>query len=509
MNFYWVILKVLIVAVAFFPRELEAVTYSPDREVVVCFVVKKSGRSYFYSEGEVYQAGGTLLGRTKTGCIVLPKDSSKKVTLRFYPDETKKHGQFFQYQGVTLNGNKNFHLTAKQHRDFNKLVSGGDLNSFRICFIKSRTANSFVYYDSGKVYSDDDLIGEVKEGCLDVSKNICRNRTTLKFYPDKLTRFNTSFTYRNANTCRDGDYKIGSKNYANYVKFATAVPYVENVDIKNEYFKNLARELTKDCPDQDRNCLIFKAYRYVVKNLRYIHDRVGIGQEDQIISPLNTIKRGGGDCEDLTGVLNSILSALNVPNYVVLTHRHAYSLACGIDAEKMNALIINGLVKESVTEKKVTLKGQSVVWYSTSFNNRLDKSTVLNLTSDSPIDFYFVPNTRDYRNLYNNRPIALVNDCFAKNTKSIAGKRCATTNKDIHLMFYNPLKKPAKVNFRAVTKYYAFSGDRPKLSLITHKNEKCILLEATLDDSGYPGFANQRGRENLAINPKSWEWFIF
>ena len=491
------------------PQGLKAITYDPAKEIVICFAVKKSGRSYFYSEGLVYAKNGDLLGKTKNGCLVLKKVPNKQTALRFYPNETKKHKQFFQYEKVNLGRNQDFYLSAKQYSDFAKLVAGGNLNAHRICFIKSRNRGRLVYYDSGKVYSDDELIGELKEGCLDVAKSICKNKTTLKFYPDKLTYFKTSLTYQNANTCRDSDYRISSKDYVNFVKFSTAVPYVENVEVESKYFKGLAQKLTEDCSPQDKTCLIFKAYRYVVKNLRYIHDKIGINNQDQIITPINTIRRGGGDCEDLTGVLNSILSALDVLNYVVLTDRHAYSLACGVDVKKMNDLIVNGLIKESVTEKRVNVKGQSVVWYSTTFYNTLKKDTSISLESSSPIDFYFVPNTRDYRNLYKNQPIALVDNCFVKKTKLVKNKRCETTNRSIHLMFYNPSKNAARLMFKAVTKYYGFTGNQPKLSIVNHKDKKCILLEATLDDSGYPGFTNQKGRRNLAINPRNWNWFIF
>ena len=58
---------------------------------------------------------------------------------------------------------------------------------------------------------------------------------------------------------------------------------------------------------------------------------------------------GGGDCEDLTILLNSYLENLGIETYLVLTDNHAYTLACDIDPKKLK---FGSKIDSTQTEKK-------------------------------------------------------------------------------------------------------------------------------------------------------------
>ncbi len=480
------------------PFELySAVRYNPQIETVQCFTIKKNSREYFFSDGRVYEQN-KLLGRTTNGCIVTKK-APRKISLRFYPDKKRSKKDFYTFE-VSLSKNNSLYLNTQEPE---------------ICFLGREGGRSVYYeiYATGKIYSNGKLLGVADKGCAIYSSKFCEpsRRKTIEYHPDRLTRFNSFFTFRNVDLCQDNSLYINIRDHQKYSYFATSVPYVENVDLKSSYFQILAKRLTKDCNANDRSCQVFAIYRYVVKNFRYIHDTIGITGEDQIIPPLETIKRGGGDCEDLTGVLNSLLSALKVENYVVITSSHAYSLACGINPQQMSELVKQGLLKEHKINKTLTLRGNSYQTSRMKVPNRLRKESIINFTSNSPIDFYLMADISQARNIFNNRPITVVDNCLVKQSTRVKDKKCISNNnsREVNFFFYNPLKKTIKVKVNIVTSYYGFTGASPKLNSLKHQGKDCLLLEATLDDNGYPGFANQKGRKNLAVNPQNWQWFIF
>src|SRR3989344_8239121 len=77
------------------------------------------------------------------------------------------------------------------------------------------------------------------------------------------------------------------------------------MDYNNYKLKEIAESITNDCPLQDKECKISKIFNYVTNNFKYIDDPDSLNGMKSVFSPYETIKREGGDCEDLSILNNS------------------------------------------------------------------------------------------------------------------------------------------------------------------------------------------------------------
>ena len=122
--------------------------------------------------------------------------------------------------------------------------------------------------------------------------------------------------------------------------------YVNPIVPSNIDFRERAAQAAKDCPSGDKTCHIHEVYRYVVENYKYFAD-----PKDQIVqAPNATVAVGGGDCEDLTILLNTLLENLGIETYVVLTDTHAYSLACDVDPARLSTYAKEALLAQTAKD---------------------------------------------------------------------------------------------------------------------------------------------------------------
>ena len=111
-----------------------------------------------------------------------------------------------------------------------------------------------------------------------------------------------------------------------------AKPYLSPIKTEDIGFRIEAANISKNCTSGDKTCQVHEVYRHVVENYNYYADP---RRDEFVQSPNTTIQVGGGDCEDLTILLNTYLENIGVETYVVLTDTHAYSLACGVDTDEL------------------------------------------------------------------------------------------------------------------------------------------------------------------------------
>lgn len=80
----------------------------------------------------------------------------------------------------------------------------------------------------------------------------------------------------------------------------------------------LAQEIRSKLGEQDSlTARLREAYNYVTANVKYVVDMKAFGYEEVWQKPTSTLKRGVGDCEDLSFLLCSLLLALGVQARVV------------------------------------------------------------------------------------------------------------------------------------------------------------------------------------------------
>jgi len=105
-----------------------------------------------------------------------------------------------------------------------------------------------------------------------------------------------------------------------------------------------AASIVGECPSGDRECQVNKIYRYVVENFDYYSDP---RSREFIQSPSETMNIKGGDCEDLTILLMSLLENIGIKTYLVLTEDHAYCLACDIDTEDLWQYVEESIISQA------------------------------------------------------------------------------------------------------------------------------------------------------------------
>jgi transglutaminase-like putative cysteine protease len=123
-----------------------------------------------------------------------------------------------------------------------------------------------------------------------------------------------------------------------------AEPYISKIVFDDITLRTQAASIVRECPSGDKECQVNKLYRYVVENYDYYSDP---RSREFIQSPSETMNIKGGDCEDLTILLTSLLENLGIKTYLVLTENHASCLACGVDTEDLWQYIQESIVTQA------------------------------------------------------------------------------------------------------------------------------------------------------------------
>jgi len=114
--------------------------------------------------------------------------------------------------------------------------------------------------------------------------------------------------------------------------------YFDKILFEDIQLRKYAVSIVENCSSGDRECQTIEIYSYVVKHYKYYDDP---RFRDFIQSTEETIQLEGGDCEDLTILLNSLLENIGIKTYMVVTENHVYSLACNLNKQKLSNEILD------------------------------------------------------------------------------------------------------------------------------------------------------------------------
>lgn len=228
-----------------------------------------------------------------------------------------------------------------------------------------------------------------------------------------------------------------------------AEPYISKIVFEDMNTRSKAGSIASGCPSGDKECQVNSIYRYVIENYNYYSDP---RSREFIQSPSETISVKGGDCEDLTILLNSLLENLGIKTYVVLTEDHAYSLACGVNTDDLWQYIQQDIVNQFskdmgktenykvvvengnlflVDEKKETfvLNAGYNYYYGgdgSKFTSPIDFMNIkYDVASSQPLTIYVVPTKNDFELLSKGDTFTHYPSCEKQNVelmiKSIVG----------------------------------------------------------------------------------------
>ena len=113
------------------------------------------------------------------------------------------------------------------------------------------------------------------------------------------------------------------EDVANLLIAGNYMGYLNKIDYRNEQINQLAVRIVHDSGDDDwlKTKLILE---FVSNDIKYISDPDD-GYE-YAKSPIDTLLSGGGDCEDQTLLLCSMLESVGVPVYMAFSDAHVFAL---------------------------------------------------------------------------------------------------------------------------------------------------------------------------------------
>jgi hypothetical protein len=206
-------------------------------------------------------------------------------------------------------------------------------------------------------------------------------------------------------------------------------PYITPIDTENATLRAMAVSIVNGGPNGDKEYQVNKAYRYVVEQYSYYSDP---RSRDYIQPPYETIAIRGGDCEDLSILLCTLLENLGIRTYLVLTDNHAYCLASDVDANKLKGYAQQSLLEQMADDyntknggksmiaeegklyrltdehESATIRGGYVMYFGGNGSQLDDPIRSVDweyeVESSAPLAVYLVPSSSDYEAICQNRP---------------------------------------------------------------------------------------------------------
>lgn len=292
-----------------------------------------------------------------------------------------------------------------------------------------------------------------------------------------------------------------------------ANPYLAQIDVDDDSLRQYALLIIKDCPTDDIACQVHTIYRHVVENYPYIADPEG---EEIIQSAHETIARKGGDCEDLSILLISLLQNIGITSYLVLTDTHAYALAFDIDSHSLWPYIEESLIKqvEKDNEEKInqffsdTISlNRKTTWYYGGEGNNLSKSFEsltfsFMISSTKPIDLYVVPSINDFYAFTNKTSFRHVSNCKQLQQMSFTGNCKLETYGGIILNNDGIQSTSISIEIEQYLKPSFYSMFENKtISTYVIQDRKSVVLDPTAGKYGYPGYEANMTGEKIAFDP--------
>lgn len=313
-----------------------------------------------------------------------------------------------------------------------------------------------------------------------------------------------------------------------------AEPYMEKIVYDDIELRSLAASVTKGCPSGDKECQLNKIYHYVVDNYDYYSDpRSG----EFIQSPADTLKVKGGDCEDLTILMISLLENLGFKTYLVSTDNHAYALACGVDIDGLwgyieqsifetfpPEIVKDGGYELEVKSGKLFLKKSMKqtmaleprgVWFYGGGDWPISEylNIEYSISSSEPVGIYFVPSYDAYSNMADGESFNQYPSCEKEGIYKVSDS-CDYMGPEGGIILRNADYINRAVLDMELVLYHTYStkgifSDETISEAISYyklNGEQCVVLEATAGKYGFPGYASTTGKK-IAIDPLTKEHY--
>lgn len=255
--------------------------------------------------------------------------------------------------------------------------------------------------------------------------------------------------------------------------------YMNKVEKHDPYIRSLAIDLTKECSGAGfpNECAVEKLYSYVQGDMRYIGDPIA---DELILEPFQTINSGGGDCEDLSILLVSLLNNIGIKSYLVLVPNHMYALACGINENYFQKF----LTKKIINSERIMQDKQYIVF---DLSKLTDKNINLKITAVKGVDVFQFATLRDIDMYHQNKNHVFFEHC--------SGKDVYEFDKDCYITTGNRLYIRSNKNRNSV-KVSAELKIEQNIPVYEKDGMSCIVLDPSIRGNGaFPGLESDKYKD--------------
>ena len=297
-----------------------------------------------------------------------------------------------------------------------------------------------------------------------------------------------------------------------------AEPYISKIVMNDIELRAYANSIINECKSGSTECQVNAIYRHIVENYNYLSDPVGT---ELIQTPQETIQIGGGDCEDLSILLNSLLENIGINTYLVLTDTHAYSLACDVNTSQLWDYVEESLISqvekdwgESIRqtyEKSFALQGYFSWYYGGDGSSMQENIDYLELRYDiqssQPLHLYVVPSRDDYDKFTQSQTFMQYAGQEEENILSVSDSIIIDRNGGIILdnEGWQDATVTVNIEFYFHPSFYELFKNNTIWSY-NLEGTPCVVLDPTAGDYGYPGYDARLEGEKIAINALTKEY---
>ncbi len=233
----------------------------------------------------------------------------------------------------------------------------------------------------------------------------------------------------------------------------------------------------------------------------------------------------GGDCEDLSILLCSLLENLGIKTYLVLTDTHTYCLAYDVNISQLKFYVEQELMKqvEENSGNTICQHNQTIIvlknhqsWYYGGEGSNFSESDsfdFLNISyefrSTQSVSFYIVPGHEEFESYIDGKPFAYFESYHVSDVTHLQGI-CPFMKENGGIILTNNNFRDATISINLTfylhpSFYKLFKNNTIQSYTIDEK--ACIVLEPTAGAYGYPGYDGNVTGEKTAIDPKTRTYF--
>jgi hypothetical protein len=277
--------------------------------------------------------------------------------------------------------------------------------------------------------------------------------------------------------------------------------YMDAIEISNNELRLESTNAASECFSGDKECQLISIYEHVLQNYKYFGDA---RDDEHIQTPSETKQYKGGDCEDLSILLNSLLENIGIETWMVFTEDHAYSLACDIDPEILYNYTIslfygNELVENSTQE--IDLEPGEAWYYG---GGETFEGNILSLygqiNSDKPIIIFAVEEEKEFQAFMDDEEYYVIDGTYYEDIKRKSFEYVVPDYGGF--VIYNPNYQSVSVDL-SLEAFITYLGIDPEdIEITTYEvdNKICVPLDPSAGEMSYAGYEAEDNQEKTFVN---------